>query len=346
MSDKKRVMLLMSGGVDSSYCATKLVEQGHEVSGLYLILHDNEAMHKENIAKGQQVCEAMGIRHSVLDGRELFQKKVYKYFVDSYAEGITPNPCAMCNPSLKFGLAYEHAMSLGYHYMATGHYVKTDGEHLIQADDKSKDQSYFLFAVPKDTLQNLLFPMGDKIKAEIKQEALDYDHLSAISLGGESQEICFVDADYLDILKKHIDVDRPGDVIDKSGNVVGEHKGYMHYTIGKRKGFTVKGAHDPHYVLEIDSECNRITVGAKEDLAISRVIAEELNLYESFGERACLVKLRYRMEKIPCTVRIRDHQAEIVLDNPAFGVARGQAAVFYDDEKVIGGGWITQTAYA
>lgn len=333
----------MSGGVDSSYCAMWLKSQGYEVSGLYLKLHENPAYHEKNINNIDLVCRHIGIPYQVMDAQERFRERVYDYFVHSYKDGVTPNPCAVCNPNIKFGIAYDYAMEQGSHYLASGHYVKTDGEYFYQAEDKNKDQSYFLFAVPKERLKNLIFPMAERLKEDIKQEALDIPYLSAISEGGESQEICFVDNTYIDILQKHFDVEQEGEVHNEAGEVIGTHKGYMQYTIGKRRGFTVKGAHDPHYVLSIDSQKNIIVAGEKESLAINRVEISGINLFEEKSEFECQVKLRYRMEKIPAKVLIEGNRGTILLSEPAYGVACGQAAVFYEGEKLLGGGWIDGT---
>ncbi len=236
----------------------------------------------------------------------------------------------------------KFADKIGAEYLATGHYIKTDGKYFYAADDETKDQSYFLFYVHKEILPRLLFPLGDRKKSEIKEIAASVKGLESFASQGESSEICFVETTYTDLLKDYVDVDNIGEVLDKDGNVVGEHKGYMHYTIGKRKGFTVKGAHEPHYVLSIDAKKNQIVVGKKEELVCNRVVLKDLNMFSEEKEFNTTVKLRYRTVAVSCRVKIENDKAYVELDESVFGVAVGQAAVFYDDGKLIGGGWIDE----
>jgi len=276
----------------------------------------------------------------VLDLQDTFNEKVFQPFIDTYAEGKTPNPCALCNRNLKFGEMIKFADSIGAEYLATGHYIKTDGEYFYAADDDTKDQSYFLFYVNKKILSRLIFPLGERKKSDIKQLAASIKGLESFASQNESSEICFVETVYTDVLKDYVEVDKVGKVLDKDGNEVGEHKGYMHYTIGKRRGFTVRGAHEPHYVISIDAQNNQITVGKKEELACFYVELNNLNMFNDEKEFDTYVKLRYRTKAIPCNVKIVDDEAQVILKEAVFGVAIGQAAVFYQDTKLIGGGWI------
>jgi len=280
------------------------------------------------------------VKLHVLDLQEEFNKNVFKPFVDTYAEGKTPNPCALCNRTMKFGEMINFADEIGAQYLATGHYIKTDGEYFYQAEDDTKDQSYFLFYVNKNILSRLKFPLGEKHKSDIKEIAASIKGLESFSSQAESSEICFVETSYTEVLKKYVDVDKVGEVLDKEGNIVGEHKGYMHYTIGKRKGFTVYGAHDPHFVLSINPEKNQIVVGKKEDLGCHSVVLDNLNFFNDMVEFDTCVKLRYRTKSVSCHVKIENDKAYVNLKDPVFGVAVGQAAVFYDENKLIGGGWI------
>ena len=332
----------MSGGVDSTITALLLKEEGYEVEGLYMKLHSKPGYHEIHQARAQKAADFVGIKLHVLDLQETFKKEVFQPFIDTYAEGKTPNPCALCNRSLKFGEMINFADKIGAEYLATGHYIKTDGKYFYAADDDTKDQSYFLFYVHKEILPRLLFPLGSRKKSDIKEIAASIKGLESFSSQAESSEICFVETTYTDLLKDYVAVDNAGEVLDKDGNVVGEHKGYMHYTIGKRKGFTVKGAHEPHYVLSIDAQRNQIVVGKKEELACNRVILDKLNMFSDKKKFNTTVKLRYRTIAVSCKVTIENERAYVELDESVFGVAVGQAAVFYDDDKLIGGGWIAE----
>lgn len=332
----------MSGGVDSTISALFLKEEGYDVEGLYMKLHSKPGYHEIHQARAQMAADFVGVKLHVIDLQEIFNEKVFQPFIDTYAEGKTPNPCALCNRSLKFGEMVKFADKIGADFVATGHYIKTDGKYFYEADDETKDQSYFLFYVNKEILPRLLFPLGERKKSQIKELAASINGLESFASQGESTEICFVETTYTDLLKDYVEVDKTGEVLDKDGNVVGKHKGYMHYTIGKRRGFSVNGAHDPHYVISIDAKKNQIIVGKKEELACDSVVLNNLNLYTDEKEFDTTVKLRYRTKAVPCHVVIKDEKAYVTLKESVFGVAAGQAAVFYDDNKLIGGGWIEE----
>jgi tRNA-specific 2-thiouridylase len=339
---KNKVLVGMSGGVDSTISALLLKEEGYEVEGLYMKLHSKPGYHEIHQARAQKAADFVGIKLHVLDLQKIFNEKVFKPFIDTYAQGKTPNPCALCNRNMKFGEMIKYADEIGAQYLATGHYIKTDGEFFYEAKDDTKDQSYFLFYVEKNILPRLLFPLGNRKKSDIKELAASIDGLESFASQGESSEICFVETTYTDVLKDYVNVDEAGDVLDKDGNVVGEHKGYMHYTIGKRKGFSVHGAHDPHYVLSINPKNNQIVVGKKEDLACLSVVLDNLNMFSDAQEFDTTVKLRYRTRAVACHVKIEGNNAYVTLKESVFGVAVGQAAVFYNDDKLMGGGWIAQ----
>jgi tRNA-specific 2-thiouridylase len=337
----KKVLVGMSGGVDSTVTAILLQQEGYDVVGVYMKLHDNEEYHKRNFSKAKRVGEYLGIKIHFHDLSMEFKNEVYDYFVDKYREGLTPNPCVLCNRTIKFGKMIEFANSLGIEKVSTGHYLKCDGEFFYMAEDRSKDQSYFVAQVKKETLSRLLFPLGSWQKDNVKEFAKNIPLLQDIGEQKESSEICFVENDYTEILEKHMEIDQEGETIYTNGKVVGKHKGYMHYTIGKRRGFTVDGAHDPHFVLSINPEKNRIVVGKRDELEKHYFEIKQINLFDNLGsEFESMVKVRYRTKAIPCRVKLDGEIAFVTLSEPIYGLAYEQVAVFYDRDRVLGSGII------
>lgn len=339
-----KVALLMSGGVDSSYCAYLLKKAGYEVLGIYLKLHDKEKKHEVFIQNCIKVSSSLGFEFQIIEAQKEFKEKVYNEFIASYQRGETPNPCALCNPLMKFGLALEKAMDMGCEKIATGHYAKIvelEGtKRIAQAKDPSKDQSYFLYAISQKAIDSLIFPLGDYLKTDVKKEAFEaMPWLGSLETYKESQEICFVETDYIDILKKTLEVEKRGVVRDSQGNAIGEHKGYMQYTIGKRKGFTIKGALEPHYVLGINAKQNEIIVGKKEELATQEVRADDKSLV-NFKNGEYEVKIRYRSNKTKAQVTLENGVITAKLHEDVYGVAKGQALVIYKGDCVLGGGVI------
>ena len=333
----------MSGGVDSTVTAVLLQEAGYEVVGVYMKLHEKEGYHEENFKRVERVAQYLNISVHFLDLSQEFKKEVYDYFVETYQAGLTPNPCVMCNRTIKFGKMVEFASSLGIEKVATGHYLRCDGEFFYMAKDKSKDQSYFVAQVRKEILPRLVFPLGEWLKEDVKAYAAKIAPLQSFATQKESSEICFVENDYTEILERHMDIDREGETVYADGTVVGKHKGYMHYTIGKRRGFTVDGAHDPHFVLAIKPESNQVVVGKRAELEVMNFEIEKINQFKPLGTSKVLsVKVRYRTQSIPCRISLdsQDNRATVELDSPVFGLAFGQAAVFYEGEKVVGSGII------
>lgn len=342
---KKKVALLMSGGVDSSYCAHLLQTQGYEVVGIYLKLHNKEEKHNVFIANCQKVAKHLGLEFHIIEAQNEFKQVVYDEFIAAYKRGETPNPCAICNPQIKFGLAFEKARGFGADFIATGHYARIcdyNGIKRIQkAYDSTKDQSYFLYALSQDSINSIIFPLGGHKKSDIKPIALEMlPFLGTLQTYKDSQEICFVESDYIDLLKKYEQVEQVGKVKNTKGEVIGEHKGYMQYTIGKRRGFSVFGAHEPHYVMDINPKTNEIVAGTKDELKTMRVKAQNRSLPKDFKGGEYEVKIRYRSEPIKATIHIHNDIITAELKEPAFGVAKGQALVAYDGEVVLGGGVI------
>ncbi len=337
---KKKVLVGMSGGVDSTVTSVLLQKEGYEVEGVYMKLHDKPGYHEENWRKVQKVADYLGIKAHFYDLSEAFNKEVYSYFVESYKAGLTPNPCVMCNRTIKFGKMVEFADRVGADYVATGHYIQCDGEFIYAADDPNKDQSYFLSEVKKEVLPRLIFPLGTWQKPDVKAYAANIEVLQEFATQAESSEICFVENTYDEVLARHMNIDQPGETVDTEGNVVGTHKGYMHYTIGKRRGFFVHGAHDPHFVVDIKPEENQIVVGTREKLEVFDFEVKQINLFEALTEFDCEVKVRYRTTAVPCNVTIEGERAKVTLKEPVFGLAKGQVAAFYDGRRLLGGGVI------
>ncbi len=336
-----KILVALSGGIDSTAVAKILKDKGYELEGVYMKLHNSPSFHEKNIKKVKEICNLLDIKYHILDLRESFQDSVYKPFVESYIKGETPNPCILCNRFIKFGKLVEFAKKNGFDKLATGHYASICDDFICESKDKTKDQSYFLADIKKEYIPFLLFPLSNKTKKQIKDYVSQIPQINSYKKEKESQEICFVDTTYIDTLKKHISTDKVGKVLDMDGKIIGEHQGYIRYTIGQRKGFKVFIAHEPHYVIAINPQKNEITVGKKEDLFKNSFFIKKTNMFINTKTFQCSLKIRYRSKKVTCFVEIlQNNRAKITTKEPVSSIARGQMAVFYDKERVIGGGWI------
>ncbi len=356
-----RVVVAMSGGVDSSVVAALMHEQGYDVVGLTMQLYDHgEALMKkgaccagQDIYDARRVADELGFPHYVLDYESRFQDAVINDFADSYLRGETPIPCIRCNQTVKFRDMLATAEELEGDVLVTGHYVQRlegpAGSELHRAVDPGKDQSYFLFATTQAQLDRLRFPLGGQSKEQTRRQAERFG--LAVADKPDSQDICFVpDGDYASLVARlRPGALEPGDIVDLDGKVLGGHQGIVGYTIGQRRGLNIGGSAEPLYVVRLEPASNRVIVGPKSALARSLVYVKELNwlgpALPADGE-GLAVTVKLRSAQAPQAALIRSLSAQtpdravIELLEPAFGIAPGQAAVVYDGERVLGGGWI------
>lgn len=357
---KQRVLLGMSGGVDSSVAGYLLREQGYDVVGVTMKVWPQDCISRaedkccgpQAVADARSVAHSLGIPHYVVDEADQFERLVIDYFSSEYQAGRTPNPCVMCNEKLKFGNLWNKAEALGCDYIATGHYAiiehHADRAVLRKGVDPRKDQSYFLFSLRQPQLRRALTPLGGMAKPAIREIARSLGLKVADKV--DSQEICFVPGnDYKAFLRSHLAADEfhPGGIYDLEGNFVGEHEGLEMFTIGQRKGLP-GGSAQPRYVVDLDPETNRVIVGSAEDLVSDDFEIDRANWIaardaaESFE---ATVKIRYSHPGTEATVTpLEDGRARIQLHEPQKAVTPGQAAVIYESDVVVGGGWICRAA--
>ncbi len=359
MGDRMRVLVAMSGGVDSAVAAARMVRDGHDVTGVHLALSKNPQSFRsgargccslEDSHDARRVADRLGIPFYVWDLSDEFAERVVDDFVNEYAAGRTPNPCLRCNESIKFSAVLDRGRALGYDAVATGHYARLDrdGDDVVlrRAADDAKDQSYVLGVLDQDKLRHSLFPLAGTTKPEVRAEARELGF--GVAKKPDSHDICFIpDGDTAGFLTRRLGT-RPGDVVDEDGTVVGRHDGHHGFTVGQRRGLQLGRPADdgrPRYVLRIDPVDNRVVVGPREHLAVARIdgIRATWTQHPVLGGWRGLAQVRAHGEPMPARIDSDATTMSVLLDHPATGIAPGQAVVVYDGDRVVGSSTIART---
>lgn len=350
---KERVLVAMSGGVDSSVAAALLVNAGYDVVGATMKLFcegedvpDRPCCSLDSVNDARRVCEQLGIPHYVLNLESRFGHDVVDNFAQEYARGRTPIPCVRCNTFTKFRDLLHKADAIDARWLATGHYARVRGGVMYRGRDDNKDQTYFLWGIDRTVLDRMILPVGDSTKAEIRNAARQLG-LAVVADKPESQEICFVpDGNYIRILEKKLGADSPaltpGPIMTSDGTVIGQHEGHARYTIGQRRGLP-GGYKRPMYVIAIRPEDRAVVIGPREELLGRGIIAREVNWLVDVPALHSRVSVRIRHRAALASgeiVRIERDEIEIALDEPVAAIAPGQSLVLYDDDRVLGGGFI------
>lgn len=349
------VVVAMSGGVDSSVAAALLVEQGYRVIGMMLRLwsetgteESNRCCTPDSMAQARKVAQTLGIPFYTIDVRQRFFDTVVHYFLEGYRQGVTPNPCVVCNRVIRWGALFDQARALGAEFLATGHYARTkagpDGEFLLlKGLDAEKDQSYVLSVLSQNHLTHSLFPIGNFLKSHVRDLARRYNLPTASR--PDSQDLCFLaGGDYRSFLERHIPESlRPGNIVNREGEILGQHLGLAHYTIGQRKGIGISTTH-PVYVLDKDVQNNLLIVGPREELGSDEMWVDELNWIgksEPVKSFRAGVKIRYKAPEMPALITLTENSlAHVQFESPLRDITPGQRAVFYQGEVCLGGGTI------
>ena len=342
---KKRVVLGMSGGTDSSMSAILLQEQGYEVIGVTFIFHEGAEHHLED---ARQLAERLSIRHIVYDARELFRSKIVRYFIDEYMKGETPVPCVLCNNYLKWPLLAQIADQEEAYYIATGHYVRTDrvGEQIFitAGIDPDKDQSFFLWGLSPEILKRMLLPLGNLTKTEVRQKAAERG-FRMVSVKKDSLGVCFCPGDYREYLRQQPEsaIVSAGYYVDSNGKILGKHDGYPFYTVGQRRGLGIN-LNRPTFVKEIIAAENKVVLAPLDEMYKTVMHLKEVvvNYPEEVAhDKPVICKIRYRKQETPCRIDLLpDHKAIVTFLEPVNSVAPGQAAAFYTGTRLLGGGII------
>ncbi len=354
---KRRIVVAMSGGVDSSVSAALLKEQGHEVIGVSLQLYERPAAAQPggrtccsltDVMDAGRVAKRLGIPFEVIDLRQRFKELVIDDFLAEYAAGRTPNPCARCNDRVKFGLLLDMTASLGADILATGHYARIERDaagsyQLLKGLDAGKDQTYFLFGMKQHQLARTVFPVGGLEKRQVRELAAKFN--LPVAQKQESQEICFIpDNDYVEFLEESGVAASPGEIVDREGRKLGSHNGIHRYTVGQRRGLGVAWP-EPLYVTAIERESSRVVVGTRQELLCAGLLADQATWTEGplTGLFRGSCSIRYRQRPVPCEAELlAGGELRVRFATPQQAVTPGQAVVLYDQDRVVGGAWITE----
>lgn len=354
----KRVLMAMSGGIDSSVAAMLLLEQGYELVGVTFrtfdsikescLVREKGCCSVESIMEAKHLAQKLGFEHHILDYRQIFKDTVIKNFVEEYSRGRTPNPCVLCNSHIKWGEMIKAANNLGCDLIATGHYAQIEqfrGHwYLKNAIDKKKDQTYFLWMLTEDNLKRTIFPLGGLEKTQVRNLAAQHGY-EQLSKKSESQEICFIpNNDYRTFLQDQGIRISQGEYVDAHGKVLGRHEGYQNYTIGQRKGLGI-ALGEPKFVVKIDASNNRVTLGSHDDLLSCDIHAADVRLRDKdwlLSDPQVEVRIRYRSAVVKAQIKLLDgDRITIETQEPVWGITPGQSLVIYKNSLLVGGGIIT-----